>query len=325
MIFITGLTVGGLTCLAVQGGLLASVIAAREKEGGESKHTLYTTGSFLVAKLIAYTLFGVLLGSLGYSLNIKDNIQTYMQLMAGAYMIIVALNLLDVHPIFRYAIIQPPRSLVRIVRNKSKSKDIFAPAILGATTIFIPCGTTMAMEALAISTASALKGGAIMAVFTLGTAPLFLGTGFLTSFLGEAFRAKFFKFSAVLLIILGLFSINGALVALGSPLAFPVLKNDKSAQVSSNETQEGQNIVIEITSYGYNPNHIKVKKGSAVTLKIVNKDAYTCASAFRIPSLNVSLNLMPSQEQIIRFTPKSAGKIPFSCSMGMYRGVIEVI
>ena len=32
LIFLTGLTVGGLTCLAVQGGLLASVIAGREKE-----------------------------------------------------------------------------------------------------------------------------------------------------------------------------------------------------------------------------------------------------------------------------------------------------
>lgn len=31
-VFLTGLTVGGLTCLAVQGGLLASVIAAKEGE-----------------------------------------------------------------------------------------------------------------------------------------------------------------------------------------------------------------------------------------------------------------------------------------------------
>ena len=42
VIFITGLTVGGLTCLAVQGGLLASVIAARDGEssGLNKKHIL---------------------------------------------------------------------------------------------------------------------------------------------------------------------------------------------------------------------------------------------------------------------------------------------
>ncbi len=35
VIFMTGLTVGGLTCLAVQGGLLSSIITAR-KEGREA-------------------------------------------------------------------------------------------------------------------------------------------------------------------------------------------------------------------------------------------------------------------------------------------------
>ena len=37
VIFLTGLTIGGLTCLAVQGGLLASVIAAREGEEVEKE------------------------------------------------------------------------------------------------------------------------------------------------------------------------------------------------------------------------------------------------------------------------------------------------
>ena len=52
VIFITGLTVGGLTCLAVQGGLLASVIAAREEESalgkGTAKHAMYATSVFLI-------------------------------------------------------------------------------------------------------------------------------------------------------------------------------------------------------------------------------------------------------------------------------------
>ena len=39
LIFLTCLTVGGLTCLAVQGGLLASIIAAREEEDFEEGAT----------------------------------------------------------------------------------------------------------------------------------------------------------------------------------------------------------------------------------------------------------------------------------------------
>ena len=154
VIFLTGLTVGGLTCLAVQGGLLASVITSREEEeikkGVNRKKPLYPTLAFLLAKLIAYTVLGFFLGAFGGAIGINQSVQIIMQFIAGMYMIAVALNLLQIHPIFRYVIIQPPRFLTRLVRNQSKSRELFAPAFLGAMTIFIPCGTTVAIQALPI-------------------------------------------------------------------------------------------------------------------------------------------------------------------------------
>ncbi len=333
VIFLTGLTVGGLTCLAVQGGLLASIIAAREEEQptNPKKHALFATGAFLIAKLIAYIALGFVLGAFGGAINIGGSVQTIMQLIAGLYMIAVALNLLNVHPIFRYAIIQPPRFLTRLVRNQSKSKDIFAPALLGALTIFIPCGTTLAMEALAISSANAFLGASIMGAFILGTIPLFFGVGFITSILGDAFKSRFLKLAAVAVIYLGITSVNGALVALGSPLtlesvaeSFPVTIGSTSESSQPN-IAASQDVDITITSRGYLPNSFKVRKGSPVTIKLTSKDAYSCAAGFRIPSLGISKNLQPNDTELITFTPQEAGKIPFSCSMGMYRGVIEVI
>ena len=339
VIFLTGLTVGGLTCLAVQGGLLASVIAEREEEGplgkGTAKHAIYATGAFLVSKYIAYIALGFLLGAFGGALNIGGRVQTIMQLAAGLYMIAVALNLLNIHPIFRYAIIQPPRFLTRMVRNQSKSKDLFAPSLLGAMTVFIPCGTTIAMEALAISSANAFAGASIMAVFILGTMPLFFGIGVVTSIMGEAFKTKFLKLAAVAVIYLGINSINGSLVALNSPLTlqslvenFPStisLGNTNNKQSQDTDKTTTQNAQIDVTSYGYTPNYIRVKKDQEVTLTLKSKDAYSCASAFRIPSLGISKNLTANDTQIITFTPTKIGKINFNCSMGMYRGVIEVV
>ena len=338
VIFLTGLTVGGLTCLAVQGGLLASVIAEREEESsggkGLARHAMYATGAFLVSKYIAYVALGFILGAFGGAINIGGEVQTVMQLLAGVYMVAVALNLLNIHPIFRYVIIQPPRFLTRLVRNQSKSKDIFAPALLGAMTIFIPCGTTLAMEALAISSANAFAGAAIMAVFILGTMPLFFGIGVLTSFMGEAFKSKFLKLAAIAVIYLGITSINGSLVALGSPVTLqsiaensPVVIDLDGADSTSQDVgfSTNQNPEIDITSYGYAPNYIRIKKDQPVTITLRSKDAYSCASAFRIPSLGIKKNLAANDTQIISFTPTKKGKIPFSCSMGMYRGVIEVI
>lgn len=336
VIFLTGLTVGGLTCLAVQGGLLASVIAAKEEEevekGTNKKNTVFPTLAFLAAKLVAYTALGFVLGAFGGAIGISQTTQIIMQLIAGLYMIAIALNLLNVHPIFRYAVIQPPKFLTRRVKNQSKSKDLFAPALLGAMTIFIPCGTTLAMEALAISSANAFMGAAIMAAFVLGTTPLFFGVGWLTSVLGDNFRTRFLKIAAIAVIYLGVTSVNGALVAWGSPISlqsitrsFQSVSETKTTEKLYSEAPTSQSAKINVTASGYSPNLIRVKKGEPVTLTLVGKDAYSCASAFRIPSLGISKNLQPNESYTFTFTPKEAGKIAFTCSMGMYNGVIEVI
>lgn len=343
VIFITGLTVGGLTCLAVQGGLLASVIAAREEKEIEQKkdikNSIWPISAFLGAKLFSYALLGLVLGAFGGVLNISQNVQIAMQALAGIYMIAVALNLLNIHPIFRYVIFQPPRFLARLVRNQSKSKELFAPALLGAATIFIPCGTTLAIEALAIASGNAISGMLIMTSFILGTIPLFFGLGTMTSILGDKFRTRFLKLAAILVFYLGITSLNGSLVAIDSPLTLQKIYNNFPLQLnlspdSSTETNlentaqnpEGsQNIKIAITSRGYSPNYLKVKNGVPVTLSLESKDAYNCAAAFRIPSLKIGKNVMPNTTETIQFTPQKVGKIAFTCSMGMYTGVIEVI
>ena len=328
LIFITGLTVGGLTCLAVQGGLLASVIAAREEEDLEEKkrrkHTVFPVVAFLAAKLIVYTALGFILGAFGGALNISSKVQTAMQLLAGLYMIAVALDLLKIHPIFRYAVIQPPRFLTRMVRNQSRSKDLFAPAFLGAMTIFIPCGTTLAMETLAISSSNALTGAIIMLTFILGTTPLFFGVGFLTTILGDNFQRKFLKLAAILVLYLGVVSANGALAAAGFSFIQVDFSGDSQAQNIQN-IPVSQDVEINITSSGYSPNYFKVKKDVPVNLTLKSKGAFSCASAFRIPSLGISKNLAPTDTQLITFTPNITGQIPFTCSMGMFSGIIEVI
>jgi uncharacterized protein len=315
-VFLTGLTVGGLTCLAVQGGLLATIIQ-------RSKNPIFSTGAFLTAKFGAYVTLGLLLGTFGNVISLGDKFQAWLQLLAGLYMIAAALNLLEVHPIFRYTVIQPPKWITRIIKNQSRSEKIFAPAFLGAMTIFIPCGTTLAMEGLAISSTSPIKGAAIMGAFVLGTIPLFLGIGGLLTMLSGVLKRRFLFAAAVAIIFLGLTSVNGALVALNSPVSW-----NKFAEVfeppQTNQTINN-NVEINVTSSGYSPNYIRVRKGEQVNLTIKAKNVYSCAAAFRIPALGIVKNLGVNDSTVISFMPKEAGKIQFNCSMGMYRGIIEVI
>lgn len=327
-VFITGLLTGGLTCLAVQGGLLASTIAQREeekfKENLERKGNALPIISFLIAKLIAYTILGFFLGWFGSLLSLSLQTMAILQITVGIFMIGTALNMLSVHPIFRYFVIQPPKFLTRIVRKRSKSKDIFAPAVIGALTVFIPCGTTQAIMALAIGSANPFLGALILFSFILGTSPIFFLLGFLTTKLSETLHLKFIRFVAILIILLSLFTINNAFTLLGRGITFGNLF--AKAAINSSDLPSQREVNIYIVSSGYFPKVISVKQGEQVILHIINKDAIGCQAAFAIPKLGIQKIVRPGTSETLIFTaPDAKQDILFTCTMGMYTGVIRVI
>lgn len=342
-IFLTGLLVGGLTCMAVQGGLLAATIAQREEERLKEKAkkgSAIPILAFIVAKLVAYTLLGFILGFIGSAFQLSLTVTTVIQFAVVIFMIGTAFNILNVHPIFRYFVIQPPRFLTRLVRKQSKSNDVFAPALLGAFTVFIPCGTTQAMMALAIASGNPLLGATILFTFVLGTSPLFFILGYFATKLGDALHEKFMKFAAYAIIVLAVFNANNALALTGSNFTLEnvwkefwctvSICGDSSLFTSSVQAvgngQAVSEATISIEAAGYSPNNLTIKAGSQVTLHLTNNGGGGCTQAFTIPSLRVQRIVPLGQSDTITFTaPSEPGQLPFMCSMGMFRGVINVI
>lgn len=346
-VFLAGLTTGGLSCLAMQGGLLASTIANQKdvELGGKSSKRAAASfdqldwlpvSLFLVAKLISHTLLGFLLGWVGSQVELSLTVRLIFQGVAALFMLATAGNLLDVHPIFRYVVFQPPRFVQRIVKNSSKSKAIFTPALLGFMTILIPCGVTQAMEVLAITSASPVAGALILFAFVLGTSPLFALVGVATAKLSETFKQTFMKVAAALLIFLGLSSLNGILVVLDSPITFGKVTQPITYFFSDERFTAGRNnqvgivkgvqqVLIDVKANGYSPNRVQVKAGVPVQLTLRTTDTYSCASSFILKAFNIKMQLGPTDSKTVSFTPTKKGKYPFTCSMGMYTGVLEVI
>lgn len=326
-IFLTGLITGGLTCLAVQGGLLAATIAQRQeelmKENLNKSNNAFPIFIFLVSKLIAYTVLGFLLGLFGSVFELSLTVRITMQLAVALFMIGTALNILNVHPIFRYFVIQPPRFLTRLVRKQSKSKGIFAPAILGAFTVFIPCGTTQAMMALAIGSANPFLGAAVLFAFILGTSPLFFVLGYFATRLGDSLHQKFMKIAAITLILLAVFNLKGTLTLAGFG---NFLRNTNNPNLNGKTQESVEEATIEFNQTSYSPSTITVKAGSEVTLKLVNRTGQGCIQAFTIPKFGIQKVVRVGTSEEVKFlAPTKPGTIPFMCSMGMYQGIIHVI
>ncbi len=326
LIFLTGLTTGGLSCLAVQGGLLAATLATTA-EKKDKLHDAIPTVIFLASKLLTYTLLGALLGYFGSLFQLTTTMRIWFQVIAAVFMLGLAGSMLDLHPIFRYFVIQPPKWVGKLLRGQTKNPSVFAPAILGVFTVLIPCGVTQAMEVLAISTGNLLAGALIMFAFVLGTSPLFLTVGWLTTKLSESFRIRFFKFAALLVIFIALTSINGALVLAGSKYSFnnwvwafkTTFLSPAVASAANND------VTVNVFNNGYSPHNFSVKVNQPVNLSLVTQGTYSCASVFTIPALNITKVLPPTGTTNVTFTPTKTGLITFACGMGMYTGTINVI
>jgi sulfite exporter TauE/SafE len=285
---------------------------------------------FLMAKLVAYVILGMGLGLLGSAFKLTPAITAGLQITAGLFMAGVGMAMLEVHPFFRRFLLQTPRWVGRYVRQTAKNGDKFAPVVLGASTVFLPCGTTQAMMALAVTSASPWKGAAVLGTFVVGTGPVFMGLGLALVKLGELVKNRFRKIAAAVVLVMGLFSLNSGLVVGGSPVTVQKVWAKIECGISDCPSRETTNptdeVTITILSNKYEVDKPVVKAGSQVKLKIVNKGGFGCIQAVNFPSLGLTKIVAPGQSEQMEVTiPKQAGELAFSCSMGMYTGHLTVV
>ena len=348
--FITGLTTGGLSCLAVQGGLLASSMGRQLEQDMLNRSKVHKSRLqdalpitlFLSAKLVAYTLLGFLLGAFGAVLTLTPTLRAVLLIAIGVFMIGNALRMLNVHPIFRYFVIEPPKFVTRAIRRRAKNgTDLATPLFLGALTVFIPCGVTQAMMAVALASGSAWQGAALMFAFTLGTSPVFFAIAYMATQIGARMEALFMRFVAVVILVLGVFSIITGLNLAGAPVPVTAWMQSifsppaAGAQVIEQQAVDGQmkqagpiapasaSLVLEARNNGYFPRILVASANMPVQLNIVTDNTLSCAIAFVIPALRYEKLLPPTGTTMVEIPAQAPGSvIPFTCSMGMYTGQI---
>lgn len=364
--FVTGLTTGGLSCLAVQGGLLASSLShqiensvqqnrtpARGKNKQKSIKPQFALPIlvFLLGKLVAYSALGFLLGLLGQMFQLSILTRAILQILIGIFMLGTALRMLNVHPIFRYFAIEPPafiRKRLRKTASNQNKTDLSSPAFLGFLTVLIPCGVTQAMMAVALGSGDPIQGMALMFAFTLGASLVFFAVAYFTTQIGSKMEKHFMRFVAIVILVLAFVTIDNGITLAGSPVSISrlfkmpnqvqasviTLPDDNQAESlspiptnSSNAANQPESessiISINVENYGYSPDVIHAKAGVPITLELITNNIYSCSRAFVIPSLRIEKILPKTGVETISLPAQEAGKkLQFSCSMGMYTGVI---
>ena len=322
-----GLAAGVSTCMALLGGLVLGISSRHAELHPEATasqkfkpHLFFNFG-----RLASHAVLGGAIGSLGSILKFSPSMLGFLIISAGIIMFILGLKMTEVFPRLSGGGFMLPKSISRLfgLNHEVKEYSHKGATITGALTFFLPCGFTQAMQVYAISTGSFSQGAIIMFLFTLGTMPGLLGIGGLTSVVKGAFARYFFKFVALALLILSVWNISNGYNLTG--ITFAGSNNGESKQELSGNIINGEQ-VVEITQSGsgYNPRKITVKKDTPVKLLVNATNLYVCTAAFVIPKFQIFTQFREGINEI-KFTPTETGPIKFSCAMGMYTGVINVI
>lgn len=332
VILMVGLAAGLSTCMALVGGLILG-ISARHAE----MHPEATVAQkfrphifFNVGRIAGYAFLGGFLGVAGSVLQISGLFLGILTIVVGLIMLIMGLKLIGLFPVLERINFALPKSVAKIFGAGRHQKEYShrGSFVAGALTFFLPCGFTQAMQLFAVSTGSFTQGALVMGVFALGTAPGLLGIGGLTSAVKGIFAKRFFKFAGIVVVIMALFNISNGYNLTGWQFGEAAV-SDKGSAVEVKDPNvkmvDGVQIVSMVeNSRGYSPNKFTIQKGVPVRWEIDAQAPNSCAASIMISKLGIRKNLKAGKN-IIEFTPTETGRLPFSCSMGMYTGVFNVV
>lgn len=210
--FVTGILASG-HCL----GMCGSLVSAFFIKFGEDKKGVLPYLGYHGARIGVYTLIGLVAALIGLALvstGIVGKAQGVLQIVAGAIVIMLGLDILGWSPL-RLPIVSVPVNLFRTVFLKAAEKGpIAGAAMAGVMNGFMPCALTLAMAVKATTVEELYQGPLLLLAFGLGTLPSMLFVSVLFGRLGTKMRGILLKAAAVLVIALGISTMHQGIVFL---------------------------------------------------------------------------------------------------------------
>jgi uncharacterized protein len=220
-------------------------------------------------------------------------------------MIVLGMHMLKLFP--GWFVPTLPRALSDRIQRYASAETKGGALTLGASTFFLPCGFTQALQLYVLIKGSAVVGALTMFAFSIGTLPALLSLSAVSSFAKGALQKHFIRVAGVVVIVLGVWNIQYGLVLLGM-----------SGEAAAQEVSKPKQIVtMTINGYDYRPNRFTVQQGVPVEWRIDASKSAGCGRILLAPRLRIRKFLNPYEENVITFMPEQAGEFQFNCGMGM--------
>ena len=165
MLFLIGLLTS-VHCIAMCGGINLSQCI------GNTDKSFRSAIAYNAGRVLSYTGIGFVLGLIGSlaggdaSVGIPVTVQGGLKLFAGALMVLMGINMLNLFPALRKLTLRIPKGIAARVRTRKVGSSAFVVGLLNG---FMPCGPLQSMQIVALASGSPVNGAMSMLIFSLGT------------------------------------------------------------------------------------------------------------------------------------------------------------
>ncbi len=301
---------------------------------------MVAVGAFLGGRSLSHILAGALLGLVGSAVQLGPSARAALLVAAGVATVALAVRLLRRREPVACATHHagPVDHTVTSGRTSSASQTspagnasarhavssrlksaptggVWRQAALGAVTVLVPCGMTLSVEVLAVSSGSATAGAAAMAGFVLGTAPAFAALGLL---LRRLTSTRLTALAGVAALVMGLLAVSSGL-RLGGWLPEVGTPEAARARVDADGTQL---VTIWATAHGFRPGLTTVEANHPIEIVFRTEDNHGCTRTIAVQGRDIVLPV--TGQEVVRLAPQEPGSLRYACGMGMYLGFLRV-
>lgn len=330
-VLVLGLTAGVSTCMALVGGLVLAVSASRVASESSAAGDAATLDrwrphlAFQAGRVVGFFVLGAGLGAIGARLSLPAPLQAALLVVVAIFMVLLGIRLTGISPRLSGWSLALPGSWTRALGLDERASRPYSDArtaLLGAATFFLPCGFTQVVQLYAMTTASPLQSGVVMAVFAVGTAPGLLTLGGLPALASGARRARVLAVVGVGLVVFAGVNVVSAAGLVG--WRTPAHAALASGGVTSNVTVSGgiQTVTMAQGSRGYSPDISVVHAGIPIRWVITSESAYTCAAYLRQVDGDWRYDLTTGVNTLDVPALPAGASFDFTCVMGMYSGTL---
>lgn len=304
------------TCLAIVGSIVlgfSEYVDTKKWKTSLIKIHL----SFHLWRIIGFFVLGWILWLLGQTFAISLTMTSILTIIVGIIVLRMGLHVLNIVPSISSLGFHLPKKWSE--KTLTTKNPAFAP-LIGALTFFLPCGFTLSMQLVSVSSGNIWQGWLIMALFALGTTPILFALGLGSSYIKEKKFVLLHSIIGTLIVFFGIFMLSNGRRLLGWG------EKTETTQIS-NFTGTFETISIWHNWYQTIPTTILLEAGKNYEFIITPSDnGRGCMVNMLIPGLDRTVKpIVKDQPIIYKFINIKKWTYNIVCgTMGMQQGEILV-